>query len=42
VTTAQQVTFPYTSGATAASCGAAGLAVQAGEAVQLRVQGVAE
>jgi hypothetical protein len=42
VTTGQQVTFPYTSGATASSCGAAGLVVQAGEAVQLRVQGVAE
>jgi hypothetical protein len=42
VTTGQQVTFPYTNGATAASCGAAGLVVQAGEAVQLRVQGVAE
>jgi hypothetical protein len=42
VTTGQQVTFPYTRGATAASCGAAGLVVQAGEAVQMRVQGVAE
>jgi hypothetical protein len=42
VTTGQQVTFPYTSGATTASCGAAGLVVQAGEAVQMRVQGGAE
>jgi hypothetical protein len=42
VTTGQQVTFPYTSGATAASCGTAGLVIQPGEAVQLRVQGVAE
>jgi hypothetical protein len=42
VTTGQQVTFPYTSGATAASCGAAGLVVQAGDHVQLRVQGGAE
>jgi hypothetical protein len=41
-TTGQEVTFPYTGGATAASCVAAGLVVQAGEAVQLRVQGVAE
>ncbi len=40
--TGQQVTFPYTRGATAASCLAAGLVVQAGQAVQLRVQGVAE
>jgi hypothetical protein len=41
-TTGQQVTFPYTSGATAASCLAAGLVVQLGEVVQLRVQGAAE
>jgi hypothetical protein len=42
VTTGQQVTLHYMRGATAASCLAAGLVVQAGEAVQLRVQGVAE
>jgi hypothetical protein len=41
-TTGQQVTFPYTSGATAASCLTAGLVVQPDEAVQLRVQGIAE
>jgi hypothetical protein len=41
-TTGQQVTLPYTRGATAASCLAAGLVVRAGEAMQLRVQGVVE
>jgi hypothetical protein len=42
LTTGQQVTFQYMGGATAASCLAAGLVVQPGEAVQMRVQGVAE
>jgi hypothetical protein len=42
LTTGQQVTFHHMNGATAASCVAAGLVVQAGEAVQMRVQGVAE
>jgi hypothetical protein len=42
VTTGQQVTFPYTGGATAASCGAAGFVIQLGDQVQLRVQGAAE
>jgi hypothetical protein len=42
LTTGQQVTLQYMRGATAASCLAAGLVVQTGEAVQMRVQGVAE
>jgi predicted outer membrane repeat protein len=42
LTTGQQVTFQQMKGATAASCVAAGLVVQPGEAVQVRVQGVAE
>jgi hypothetical protein len=42
LTIGQQVTLHYMKGATAASCVAAGLVVQAGEVVQLRVQGVAE
>jgi len=42
VTTGQQVTLQYMRGATAASCLAEGLVVQTGEAVQMRVQGVAE
>jgi hypothetical protein len=42
LTTGQQVTLQYMGGATAASCGTAGLVMQPGEAVQMRVQGVAE
>jgi hypothetical protein len=42
LTTGQQVTLHYVGGATAASCLAAGLVVPTGEAVQMRVQGVAE
>jgi hypothetical protein len=42
LTTGQQVTLQYMRGATAASCLAAGLVVQLGEVVQLRVQGAAE
>ena len=41
-TTGQQVTFQHMVGATAASCVAAGLVVQEGEAVQMHVQGAAE
>jgi hypothetical protein len=42
LTTGQQVRFQHMVGATAASCVAAGLVVQEGEAVQMRVQGAAE
>ena len=42
LTTGQQVTFQYMGGATAASCAAAGLVVQPGDHVQMRVQGAAE
>jgi Right handed beta helix region len=42
LTTGQQVTLQYMGGATAASCGTAGLVMQPGEDVQMRVQGVAE
>jgi predicted outer membrane repeat protein len=42
LTTGQQVTLQYMRGATVASCLAAGLVVHTGEAVQMRVQGVAE
>jgi hypothetical protein len=41
-TTGQQVTFQHLPGATAASCVAAGLVVQPGDQVQMRVQGAAE
>ena len=42
LTTGQQVPFQHLVGATAASCGAAGLVVQPGDHVQMSVQGVAE
>jgi hypothetical protein len=42
LTTGQQVTLQYMGGATAASCGTAGLVMQPGEAVQMRVRGEAE
>ena len=41
-TTGQAVTFQHMVGATAASCGAAGLVTHPGDQVQLRVQGAAE
>jgi hypothetical protein len=42
LTTGQQVAFEHMVGATAASCVAAGLIVDPGDTVQMRVQGVAE
>jgi hypothetical protein len=42
LTTGQQVPFQHMQGATAGSCVAAGLVVQPGDQVQMRVQGVAE
>jgi hypothetical protein len=42
LTTGQQVTFQHMVGATAASCVAAGLAVHAGDTVQISAQGAAE
>jgi hypothetical protein len=42
LTTGQQVPFQHLVGATAGSCVAAGLVVQAGDHVQMSVQGVAE
>ena len=42
LTTGQQVTFQHMRGATEASCVAAGLVVEPGDLVQIRVQGVAK
>ncbi len=42
LTIGQQVPFQQMVGATAASCGAAGLVMQPGDHVQMNVQGVAE
>jgi hypothetical protein len=42
LTTGQQVPFQHLVGATAGSCGAAGLVVHPGNHVQISVQGVAE
>jgi hypothetical protein len=42
VTTGQAVTFQHLRGATEASCVAAGLVVEPGHLVQIRVRGVAE
>jgi hypothetical protein len=42
LTTGQQVKFQYMAGETAGSCVAAGLVVQPGDDLQMRVQGVAE